>query len=96
MQTQDYANFTLYPTEVKQQEHASLRKAMHYSDNMARETTSGQLKDCAIILSSLHFSFKRMHIHRNWYAIQFWKKPDLLLMTNTAKRSQAGQGDTAK
>lgn len=89
MQTQDYANFTLYPTEVKQQEHASLRKAMHYSDNMARETTSGQLKDCAGFLRSLH-------IHRNRYAIQFRKKPDLLLMTNTAKRSQAGQGDTAK
>lgn len=71
MQTQDYANFTLYPTEVKQQEHASLKKAMHYSDNMARETTSGQLKDCAGILHSLHFPFKHMHIQRNRYAIQF-------------------------
>lgn len=37
MQTQDYANFTLYPTEVKQQEHASLRKAMHYSDSTRPE-----------------------------------------------------------
>lgn len=37
MQMQDYANFTLYPTEVKQQAHASLRKAMHYSDNTRPE-----------------------------------------------------------
>lgn len=52
MQTQDYANFTLYPIHVKQEDHASLRKAMHYSDkNTTGGKTSGQLKNPALEFS---------------------------------------------